>query len=287
MKTKIIDGKKISKIIIEKIKKTVKNIISSGNRPPGLAIILIGNNKSSRIYIKNKIKTCKEIGFVSYYYNFPKIIKENKILKLINHLNQNKNIDGIIIQIPLPKKFYYKKIAEQISIKKDVDGLHPYNIGSLFQNHPNIRPCTSSAIITILKYYNIKVFGLNAVIVGASNIVGKPMILELLLKGCITTIIPQYNKNLQFYIKNADLLIVAIGKPKYIPGIWIKPGAIVIDVGINWSKNGKIYGDVCYKSALNRASWITPVPGGVGPVTVAMLMQNTLNAYQNQYNIIN
>ncbi|AMA64817.1 Bifunctional protein FolD protein [Candidatus Arsenophonus lipoptenae] len=283
MSAKIIDGKMISEIIKQEIIKKVTLRLSLGKRAPGIAVILIGNHPASKIYVNSKRKACKDVGFISYSYDLTETIFESKLLKLIDKLNKDKTIDGILIQLPLPKNINYIKILEHIDPNKDVDGFHPYNIGRLCQCAPRLRPCTPLGIITLLERYKINLLGLNAVMIGDSNIVGRPMGLELLLAGCITTIANKFSKNLPKIIKQADLLIVAIGKPNFIPGNWIKPGAIVIDVGINRLKNGKLTGDICYLEAQQRASWITPVPGGIGPMTVITLMQNTLQACE-EYN---
>ncbi|QJC37150.1 bifunctional methylenetetrahydrofolate dehydrogenase/methenyltetrahydrofolate cyclohydrolase FolD [Enterobacteriaceae endosymbiont of Donacia thalassina] len=280
MNAKIINGHMIAEKIYVQIYQKMKYILSKKKRKPGLGIILIGNNFSSKIYIKNKLKICKKLGFFYFKYNLSNNISENKIINIINSLNKNKYIDGILVQLPLPKKIQIIKILEKIHPSKDVDGFHPYNIGRLCQRVPLLRPCTSFGILKLLKYYGINTYGLNAVIVGASNIVGRPMAMELLLNGCTITITHRFTKNLQHYIKYADLLIVAVGKPNFIPGNWIKKGAIVIDVGINRIHKNKIVGDVDFHLAKKRASYITPVPGGVGPITVATLMQNILYAYE-------
>lgn len=280
MNAKIINGNIIAEKIYIKIRKKIKNIFLKKRRKPGLGIILIGNNPASKIYIKNKLKICEKLGIFYTKYNLSKNINENKIIEIINFLNKNKYIDGILVQLPLPKKINIIKVLETIHPLKDVDGFHPYNIGRLCQRVPLLRPCTSLGILRILKYYNINLCGLNAVIVGASNIVGRPMAMELLLNGCTITITHRFTKNLYHYIKYADLLIVAIGKPNFIPGNWIKTGAIVIDVGINKINENKIVGDIDFNLAKKRASYITPVPGGVGPITVAILMQNILYSYE-------
>ncbi|VAY02305.1 Bifunctional protein FolD protein [Arsenophonus endosymbiont of Aleurodicus dispersus] len=278
MSAKIIDGKMISKTIREEIADKVKSRLSLGKRATGLAVISIGNNPASQIYVNNKRRTCEAVGFVSSSYNLAWKTTEYELLQLIDKLNNDKAIDGILLQLPLPENLNYIKILEHINPDKDVDGFHPYNIGRLCQRAPRIRPCTPRGIITLLEHYKINLLGLNAVIVGASNIVGRPMSLELLLAGCTTTIVHRFTTNLRYHVEQADLLVVAIGKPNFIPGEWIKPGAIVMDVGINRLEDGKVTGDVCYQEAQQRASWITPVPGGVGPMTVATLMQNTLQA---------
>ncbi|QJC35514.1 bifunctional methylenetetrahydrofolate dehydrogenase/methenyltetrahydrofolate cyclohydrolase FolD [Enterobacteriaceae endosymbiont of Donacia sparganii] len=280
MNAKIINGHIIAKKIYIKIYQKMQNILLNRKRKPGLGVILVGNNPISKIYIKNKLKICNKLGFSYYNYNLPQNISEKKIINIINFLNKNKYIDGILIQLPLPKKINIIKILEKIHPKKDVDGFHPYNIGRLCQRAPLLRPCTSLGILRLLKYYKVNTHGLNAVIVGASNIVGRPMAMELLLTGCTITITHRFTKNLQHYIKYADLLIVAVGKPNFIPGNWIKIGAIVIDVGINRINKNQIVGDIDFHTAKKRASYITPVPGGIGPITVATLMQNILFSYE-------
>ncbi|WMY95446.1 MAG: bifunctional methylenetetrahydrofolate dehydrogenase/methenyltetrahydrofolate cyclohydrolase FolD [Arsenophonus sp.] len=283
MTAKIFDGKMVSKIIRREIAEKVKLRVLLGKRVPGLAVILVGNDPASQIYVKNKCRICEEVGFISFCYHLPKKIHENELIKLIDQLNNNKKIDGILVQLPLPKNIDSINILECIHPNKDVDGFHPYNIGRLCQRAPLLRPCTPRGIITLLERYEINIKGLNAVIVGASNIVGRPMNLELLLAGCTTTVTHRFTTNLHHHIKQADLLIAVIGSPNFIPGEWIKPGAIVMDVGINKLKNGKLTGDICYKEARKRASWITPVPGGVGPMTVATLMQNTLQTCEEYH----
>ncbi len=278
MIAKIMDGIAISNSIKKKIFSKVKHRIKKGKRVPGLAIILIGDNPASKIYVKNKLKFCDEVNFFYKCYHLPFDTHEYELLELIKKLNVDKKIDGIIIQLPIPKNFNKVKILECIVPHKDVDGFHPYNIGRLCQRYPLLRPCTPYGIITLLKWYNIDTYGLNAVIIGASNIVGRPMCLELLLAGCTVTITHRFTKNLNKYINKADLLIVAVGKAGFISGNQIKSGSIIIDVGINPLKDGKVIGDIDFLSVLTRASYITPVPGGVGPITVAMLMKNTLKA---------
>ncbi len=219
-----------------------------------------------------------EVGFVSRSYDLPETTSEAELLELIDALNADNTIDGILVQLPLPAGIDNVKVLERIHPDKDVDGFHPYNVGRLCQRAPRLRPCTPRGIVTLLERYNIDTFGLNAVVIGASNIVGRPMSMELLLAGCTTTVTHRFTKNLRHHVENADLLIVAVGKPGFIPGDWIKEGAIVIDVGINRLENGKVVGDVVFEDAAKRASYITPVPGGVGPMTVATLIENTLQA---------
>ncbi|XBC37580.1 MAG: bifunctional methylenetetrahydrofolate dehydrogenase/methenyltetrahydrofolate cyclohydrolase FolD [Buchnera aphidicola (Meitanaphis microgallis)] len=276
---KILNGKKISDKIQIKIKKQIHNMLIEGRRPPGLAVILIGYNLASQIYVKKKRIACKKSGIISKVWHFSENIQEQKIINLIKILNKDPKIDGILVQLPIPKHINIINIFNSIIPTKDVDGFHPYNIGCLCQKNPKLRPCTPLGIITMLEHYNINIKGLHAVIIGASNTVGRPMNLELLLSGCTTTTTHRFTKNVEYFIKQADLVIVAIGKANFLKGKWIKPGAIIIDVGINRLKNGTIVGDVDFKSAILNASYITPVPGGVGPMTVIMLLQNTLKAY--------
>lgn len=279
----IIDGNKIAQEIQLKILKKITQRKKARKKIPGLAMILVGTHIPSQIYVDKKQIACKNVGFFSECWNFPNDIDEVEILKLINKLNNDQNIDGILVQLPLPKHIDHIKILSSILPNKDVDGFHPYNTGSLCQRTPKLRACTPKGIITMLKYNNIKTHGLHAVMVGASNIVGRPMSLELLLAGCTTTVTHRFTKNLKSHVKHADLLIVAVGKANFLNGTWIKNGSIVIDVGINRLKNGEIVGDVDFKRAYLRASYITPVPGGVGPVTVATLLENTLEACENQH----
>ncbi|CAL4323611.1 bifunctional methylenetetrahydrofolate dehydrogenase/methenyltetrahydrofolate cyclohydrolase FolD [Buchnera aphidicola] len=284
MSSKILNGKIIANKIIERIKKKIKIEISNSNRKPKLSVIWIGNNASSKIYIQKKKLACIQAGIEYQEYNFKQNTEEKKILNLIQEMNQNKTIDGILVQLPLPKNININKIITSIHPKKDVDGFHPYNIGCLCIKSPKLRPCTSRGVITLLKEYNIKMHGLNALIIGASNIVGRPMNLELLLAGCTTTVAHRFTKNLNEYIKKSDLIVIAIGKPNFLKGKDIKLGAIIIDVGINKIKiKNQIVGDVEFESTVLKASYITPVPGGVGPMTVATLLKNTLEAYQNKY----
>ncbi|AAM68013.1 bifunctional methylenetetrahydrofolate dehydrogenase/methenyltetrahydrofolate cyclohydrolase FolD [Buchnera aphidicola] len=279
----IIDGIKIAKKIELNLLKKIEEREKNKKRIPGLAVILIGKNPASEIYVKRKISVCKKVGFISKYWSFPINVDEKDILNLIEKLNNNINIDGILVQLPIPKQINYYKIFSSIRPDKDVDGFHPYNTGSLCQRNPTLRACTPKGIITMLNYTKIKTHGLNAVMVGASNIVGRPMSMELLLAGCTTTVTHRFTKNLRHHIKNADLLVVAIGKPNFLHGDWIKEGAIVIDVGINKLKDGSIVGDVDFKSASLKAAYITPVPGGVGPITVITLLENTLEACEKYH----
>jgi methylenetetrahydrofolate dehydrogenase (NADP+)/methenyltetrahydrofolate cyclohydrolase len=285
MAAKIIDGKTIAQQVRNEVAEQVKQRLAAGKRTPGLAVVLVGENPASQIYVASKRKACEEVGFISRSYDLPASTTEPELLALIDKLNADKEIDGILVQLPLPAGIDNVKVLERISPDKDVDGFHPYNVGRLCQRAPKLRPCTPRGIVTLLERYNIDTYGLNAVVVGASNIVGRPMSMELLLAGCTTTVTHRFTKNLRHHVENADLLIVAVGKPGFIPGDWIKPGAIVIDVGINRLESGKVVGDVDFEAASERAAFITPVPGGVGPMTVATLIQNTLQACEEFHDV--
>ncbi|MBA0207997.1 bifunctional methylenetetrahydrofolate dehydrogenase/methenyltetrahydrofolate cyclohydrolase FolD [Pectobacterium brasiliense] len=283
MAAKIIDGKTIAQQVKDEVAARVTQRLAEGKRAPGLAVVLVGENPASQIYVASKRKVCEEVGFMSRSYDLPITTTESELLALIDQLNADQTIDGILVQLPLPEGIDNTKVIERIAPSKDVDGFHPYNVGRLCQRAPMLRACTPRGIITLLERYNIDTFGLNAVVVGASNIVGRPMSLELLLAGCTTTVTHRFTKNLRHHIENADLLVVAVGKPGFIPGEWIKPGAIVLDVGINRLESGKVVGDVEFETARERASYISPVPGGVGPMTVATLIQNTLQACEEYH----
>ncbi|MCU5774047.1 bifunctional methylenetetrahydrofolate dehydrogenase/methenyltetrahydrofolate cyclohydrolase FolD [Erwiniaceae bacterium BAC15a-03b] len=283
MVAKIIDGKTIAQQVRLEVAEKVKQRLADGKRAPGLAVVLVGENPASQIYVGSKRRACEEVGFISRSYDLPATTSEAELLTLIETLNNDHEIDGILVQLPLPAGIDNVKVLEHISPDKDVDGFHPYNVGRLCQRAPKLRPCTPRGIVTLLERYNIETYGLNAVVVGASNIVGRPMSMELLLAGCTTTVTHRFTKDLRHHIEHADLLIVAVGKPGFIPGDWIKPGAIVIDVGINRLESGKVVGDVAFEAAAERAAWITPVPGGVGPMTVATLIQNTLQACEEYH----
>ncbi|MBG3013196.1 bifunctional methylenetetrahydrofolate dehydrogenase/methenyltetrahydrofolate cyclohydrolase FolD [Proteus faecis] len=283
MSARIIDGKSIAQTIRSEVAEKVKQRINAGKRAPGLAVILVGDNPASQIYVGSKRRACEEVGFISRSYDLPDTTSEADLLNLIDQLNKDNTIDGILVQLPLPAGIDNVKVLERIHPDKDVDGFHPYNIGRLCQRAPKLRPCTPRGIVTLLERCNIPMNGLNAVIIGASNIVGRPMSLELLLAGCTTTVTHRFTKDLRFHVEHADLVVVAVGKPNFIPGEWIKPGAIVIDVGINRLESGKVVGDVDFEAASQRAGWISPVPGGVGPMTVATLIQNTLQACEEYH----
>lgn len=273
-----IDGKLISKTVRSEVAARVKARTEIGLRAPGLAVVLVGEDPASQVYVGSKRKACEEVGFISKSFDLEATASEQELLDLVDQLNSDDEIDGILVQLPLPAGIDTTKILERITPEKDVDGFHPYNVGRLAQRIPKLRSCTPKGIITLLDRYNVDLYGKHAVVVGASNIVGRPMTLELLLAGCTTTTCHRFTKDLESHVRQADLLVVAVGKPNFIPGSWIKKGAIVIDVGINRLESGKLVGDVEYDVAKKNASHITPVPGGVGPMTVASLIENTMMA---------
>ena len=281
MTAQIISGTQLASQIKSNVAQQISQYVAQGKRAPGLAVILVGADPASQVYVGSKRKSCAEIGIVSKSYDLPETTTEKALLELIEELNQDAEVNGILVQLPLPKHIDSTKVIEQISPEKDVDGFHPYNVGRLCQRIPTLRACTPYGVMKLLETTGISFYGKHAVIVGASNIVGRPMALELLLAGCTVTVTHRFTEDLASHIRQADILVVAVGKPKFIKGEWIKEGAVVVDVGIN-RLEGKLVGDVEFDVAAQRASYITPVPGGVGPMTVAMLMQNTLSAYEKQ-----
>ena len=278
MTANIIDGKKIAEKIISEIKDKVITNQTEGIAPPGLAVIQVGEDPASSVYVRNKRKACEEVGMKSFNFDLDQSTSQEELIELVESLNNNTEVNGILIQLPLPSHINETIVIETINPIKDVDGFHPYTIGRLMQRIPLLRPCTAIGVITMLEAIEIDPKGMNAVIVGASNLVGRPLNLELLLKGATTTVCHKFTKNLKDHVMSADILAVAIGKPNFIPGSWIKEDAIVFDIGINRDESGKLTGDVDFDSAKEKASWISPVPGGVGPMTVAMLIKNTLLA---------
>ena len=279
MTAHLIDGKQIAKQVRQDVASYVKSLKEAGKRQPGLAVVLVGADPASQVYVSNKRKACEEVGFLSRSFDLPADSIQEDLIALVDKLNDDAEIDGILVQLPLPAGLNAEAILERIHPHKDVDGFHPYNIGRLAQRIPALRPCTPKGIMTMIEATKRPVKGLDAVIVGASNIVGRPMSLELLLAGCTVTTCHKFTQDLKSHVSRADLLVVAVGKPAFIPGDWIKPGAIVIDVGINRTAEGGLVGDVEFDKAKDRAGYITPVPGGVGPMTVASLIENTLEAY--------
>ena len=278
MTATLIDGKKIAKQLRDSVKEKVNIRISHGQRAPGLAVILVGCDAASQVYVGSKRRACEEVGFVSRSYDLAPTTSQDELYQLIDELNNDDTIDGILVQLPLPDNLDANLIIEHIHPEKDVDGFHPFNVGKLVLRQPGLRPCTPKGIMELIESTDISPYGLEALVVGASNIVGRPMTLELLLAGCTVTTTHRFTKDLEGKVRNADLIVVAVGKPGFIPGEWIKEGAIVIDVGINRLESGKLVGDVDFNIAKSKAAFITPVPGGVGPMTVASLIENTLIA---------
>ncbi len=278
MSARLIDGNKISLELRTQLKAQVAQRVEQGLSQPGLAVILVGEDPASAVYVEKKVKACEEIGFNSQKVVFPKSVSQEELIAQIEQFNKDNNIHGILVQLPLPAHIDASQVLETIRADKDVDGFHPYNIGRLTQRIPQLRPCTPFGIMIMLESCDIDVKGMNCLVVGASNIVGRPMAMELLLAGATVTICHKFTTDLAEHVSRADMLVVGVGIPHLVKGEWIKPGAIVIDVGINRLEDGSLTGDVEFEVASQKASWITPVPGGVGPMTVATLMKNTLLA---------
>lgn len=280
MAAQIIDGKVVSQTRLANIEEQVKQRVAQGLRVPCLAVVLVGDDPASAVYVRNKKIACEKVGFTSLSYELPSATEQDELLALVDELNANPEVDGILVQLPLPKHLNSQMILERILPDKDVDGFHPYNVGRLVVKMPLMRPCTPKGVMTLLESYGIDVVGKKAVVVGASNIVGRPQLLELLLARATVTICHSATQNLAEEVAAADIVVVGVGIPNFVKGEWIKPGAVVIDVGINRLADGKLCGDVEFDVAKERASMITPVPGGVGPMTIATLLENTLHAAQ-------
>ena len=278
MTAKIIDGKAIALTLRAKIRDGVERRRAAGQRPPGLAVIMVGDDPASHVYVRNKRRACAEVGIRSFSHDVPADISESALLDLIDTLNANNEVDGILVQLPLPAQIRSQVVIERIAPTKDVDGFHPYNVGRLVVRNPVLRPCTPRGVMQLLEQTGITFHGAHAVVVGASNHVGRPMALELLLAGCTVTVCHRFTTNTAELVAQGDIVVVAVGKPNLVKGAWIKPGAVVIDIGINRDADGTLVGDVEFDAARARAGWITPVPGGVGPMTVATLLLNTLEA---------
>ena len=278
MTAKILDGKAMAADILREIRETTAALERAGRRRPGLAVVMVGEDPASAVYVRNKRRACEQAGIVSVAHDLPAATTGPELLALIDRLNADPAIDGILVQLPLPRHVESTAVLERIDPSKDVDGFHPYNIGRLVQRTPLLRPCTPYGIILMLERAAIELRGRNAVVVGQSNIVGRPMALELLMKAATITVCHSATRDLAGVVGSADVLVAAMGKPRFIPGAWIRPGAVVIDVGINRLDDGRLVGDVAFEEAVERAGYITPVPGGVGPMTIATLMRNTVEA---------
>jgi methylenetetrahydrofolate dehydrogenase (NADP+)/methenyltetrahydrofolate cyclohydrolase len=281
MTARLIDGKAIAQALRNEIKTKVDALKAAGRRPPGLAVVIVGADPASQIYVRNKHQATEAVGMKSVMKVLPETATEAEVLAVVKALNADPTIDGILVQLPVPKHIDAKAVIDAIAVDKDVDGFNPENLGLLAQRTPRLRPCTPYGCMKMLEHVGIDPAGMDAVVLGQSNIVGRPAALELLMKGATVTICHSRTKDLPGHVRRADLIVAGIGKPEFVKGDWIKPGAVVLDVGINRLPSGKLVGDVDFAAAAERASWITPVPGGVGPMTIAMLIQNTLEAYQH------
>ena len=282
MTARIIDGKARAERLTAEVAARVTERVAAGKPRPGLAVVLVGEHAASQVYVRNKRKTTDAVGMRSFAHDLPANATRQELLSLIDRLNGDPAVHGILVQLPLPRGIDADAVAERIDPRKDVDGLHPYNIGRLVQKRPLLRPCTPAGCMTLLRDTGEDLVGKHAVIIGQSQIVGRPMALELLMARCTVTICHSATRDLPGIVHQADIVIAAIGKANFVQGEWIRPGAIVVDVGINRNVDGKLVGDVDFAAARERASWITPVPGGVGPMTIAMLLANTLRAAELQ-----
>lgn len=285
MTAQILDGKMVAANLQNTLQQKIASRLDAGIRPPALAVILVGQDPASIIYVNNKRKACLAIGLTSHAFDLPELTSESDLLTLLSQLNQDEAIDGILVQLPLPAHIDTQRIIEAIDPYKDVDGFHPYNLGRLVQKKPLLRPCTPYGIIQLLDWYHLTLAGLNAVVIGASNIVGRPMLLELLIAGSTVTICHRQTRDLEEQIINADLLVVAAGEKDLINPDWIKQNSIVVDVGMHRLPNGRLRGDLNFEAASQKAGWITPVPFGVGPMTIATLLSNTLRCMEQKYDV--
>ena len=278
MSARILDGSSIAQVLRAEIKQRVDERLRRGQPVPGLAVLKVGNDSASEVYVRNKRRACTEVGFASFAEDLPAEISEAELLQKIDDLNRDPKVHGILVQLPLPRHINSETVIERIHPDKDVDGFHPYNIGRLALRMPRLRPCTPYGVMRLLESTGVKLEGAEAVVIGASNIVGRPMALELLRVGCTVSVCHRLTRDIEPHVRRADVVVVAVGKPSILKGAWIKPGSVVIDIGINRLADGRLVGDVEFDVAKERAAWITPVPGGVGPMTVATLLLNTLQA---------
>ena len=280
MSAKLIDGKAVAGRVLDEVRSRVEQRLAFGRRRPCLATVIVGDDAASAVYVRNKILACERVGIEPRPFKCVSRTTQAELLSLINKLNEDDSVDGILVQLPLPVGIDATSVIERINPDKDVDGFHPFNVGRLMQRNPRLRPCTPYGVIELLRQTGETFYGRRAVVVGASNIVGRPMAMELLLAGSIVTVTHRFTPNLEADVAAGEIVVVAAGKPGLVKGEWIQPGATVIDVGIHRGADGKLRGDVEFAEASERAAWITPVPGGVGPMTVAMLMRNTLLAME-------
>ncbi|HXS72852.1 MAG TPA: bifunctional methylenetetrahydrofolate dehydrogenase/methenyltetrahydrofolate cyclohydrolase FolD [Rhodanobacteraceae bacterium] len=277
---RILDGRRIADDVLARVRTGVQGRVAQGKRAPGLAVVLVGADPASNVYVKNKRRACRQVGFKSFDYDLPADTQQQELYALIDELNADPSVHGILVQLPLPEHINASALIDRIESRKDVDGFSAVNLGHLALRRFGLRPCTPKGVMTLLAHTDRPVRGQHAVVVGVSNHVGRPLALELLIAGCTTTCCHKFTQGLDHYVRQGDIVIAAVGRPGIIKGDWIKPGAVVIDVGINRMDDGRLVGDVEFDEAAQRASWITPVPGGVGPMTVATLMENTLEAAQ-------
>jgi methylenetetrahydrofolate dehydrogenase (NADP+) / methenyltetrahydrofolate cyclohydrolase len=277
-RARILDGRAVADRLIANVADAVDTHVAEGGRAPGLAVILVGDDPASQVYVNNKIRACDRAGIVSTTHRLAHGVGRGELLALIDALNRDDSVDGILVQLPLPGHLDERMVTRRISPDKDVDGFHPVNMGQLAVRDPGLRPCTPRGIMTLLAAHGIDAKGMNSLVVGASNIVGRPLALELLLAGATVTIAHRFTRDLAEHVQRAELLCVAVGKPGLIDPGWVAEGAIVVDIGITRGTDGKLHGDVDFDAVSARADWITPVPGGVGPMTVATLLQNTAEA---------
>jgi len=277
-KAVVLDGKAVAARVRAQVKRRAAEFLATRGRPPGLAVVKVGSDPASAVYVRNKRAACEEAGIQSFAFDLPDSISREELLAKVRELNADPRVDGILVQLPLPSGLDANEVMDLVDPAKDVDGFHPYNTGLLAQKRPRLRPCTPYGVIRLAEEYGIAVQGLRATVVGASNIVGRPMALELMLAGATVTVCHTRTRDLRAEVERAELVVTAVGKPGMIRGEWIRPGAAVFDVGINRTESGRLIGDVEYDVAAERAAWITPVPGGVGPMTIAMLLSNTLDA---------
>ena len=278
MSARILDGRRIAQELQERIALRVAERKRRGLAEPGLAVVLVGDDPASAVYVRNKLKACQQVGFRSFDYELPVSTTQSELFALIDRLNADPAVHGILVQSPLPAHIDEDALVDRIATEKDVDGFQAVNVGRLALRRFGLRPCTPKGVMTLLGHTDRPVRGQHAVVVGVSNHVGRPLALELLVAGCTVTCCHRFTRDLESFVRQGDIVIVAVGKPGLVQGEWIKPGAVVIDVGINRLEDGRLVGDVEFKPAAERASWITPVPGGVGPMTVATLLENTLEA---------
>ena len=282
MPAQLIDGKAVAAQTLADVQAQIATRRAAGLRAPCLATLLVGDDPASHVYVRNKRDACGKVGITSRHEPLPADLSHAALLDMIDTLNADDEVDGILVQFPLPSHFNTTEVIERILPTKDVDGFHPYNLGRLAQRQPVLRPCTPYGVMALLAHTGVNIKGMRALVIGASNHVGRPMALELLLAGVTTTTAHRFTRNLDQEVANAEILVAAVGKPGLVPGAWVRPGAIVIDVGINRLADGRLVGDITAEAARARAAWITPVPGGVGPMTVAMLMRNTLTAQRGR-----